>query len=161
MHRLCRARLLLRRRSAVVRSALPAGFFVSRDRYIHIYWLIRFSVSAFGIMVLLLRRPIARFAGRHPGTVVGVAISIVMAILTTEVVLRHRHVRAAEEVPRAMEPSRRLDPILGWVFVPSRVGYQRSRTRGVTEYAFDRNGYRGSAENRNRRSSDRLSLLRC
>src|SRR5438046_9263750 len=65
------------------RHFLP-GFFVSRDRYIHIYWLIRFAASALGILLLLLRRPIARFTAAHPGTLARVARSSLLGSRRTE-----------------------------------------------------------------------------
>jgi hypothetical protein len=55
--------------------------------------------------------------------------------------LRRTRLRAAEEVPPRKEPLRYLDARMGWLFVPSHVGYQSNNGRRV-QYAFDRNGYR-------------------
>src|SRR5438093_8671761 len=119
---------------------LPA-FFVSRSKYILVYQRARFAIAAAGAITLLLRRPIEGVIARNRSRVLHVTISIVLAFCAAELVLRRTQLRAAEEVPAAMEPRRRLDPRLGWVFVPSRVGYQ-TRNGQIVDYAFDRNGYR-------------------
>jgi hypothetical protein len=93
------------------------------------------------LIALVIRRPFARFVVQSPARALQVAVAILLAFGTTELALRQRYFRAAEEVPARVEPSRRLDANLGWVFVPARSGYQR-RPGEVIEYAFDRNGYR-------------------
>jgi hypothetical protein len=73
--------------------------------------------------------------------VISIALAIVMAFGVSELMLRRVHLRAAEEVPERKEPLRHLDARFGWLFVPSRVGYQSNNGRRV-QYAFDANGYR-------------------
>jgi hypothetical protein len=120
---------------------LPA-FFVSRAKIVRVYSLARLGTAALGVaLALVVRRPLARFVVLEPARALHVGLAIVLAFGATELVLRQRHLRSAEEVPARNEPRRRLDSQLGWVFVPSRSGYQ-TRERRVIEYAFDRNGYR-------------------
>jgi hypothetical protein len=123
------------------RHFLP-GFFGSRAKYIQMESYARVAAAALGVaLVLVVRRPIARFVAHRPERALHAVLAIVLAFGASELVLRQRHLRAAEEVPAQNEPRRRLDPRLGWVFVPSRAGYQIKDGR-VVEYAFDRNGYR-------------------
>lgn len=123
------------------RHFLPA-FFVSRAKYIRIESYARVAAAAVGVtLALIVRRPIARFVVHRPARALNAVLAIVLAFGASELALRQRHLRAAEEVPAQSEPRRRLDARLGWVFVPSRAGYQIKDGR-VVEYAFDLNGYR-------------------
>jgi hypothetical protein len=102
----------------------------------------RVATAALGLaLVLVVRRPLARFVADRPARALHTALAIILAFGASEFILRHRYLRAAEEVPARNEPRRRLDPRLGWIFVPSRTGYQ-TKDGQVVEYAFDRNGYR-------------------
>ena len=122
------------------RHFLPT-FFVPRARYVHTETYVRVAIAAVGIVLALVARPLARFVTRNPALALQSLFAIVMAFGATELVLRQTSIRAAEEVPARKEPSRRLDPRFGWLFVPSRAGYQ-TRSGHVIEYAFDRHGYR-------------------
>jgi hypothetical protein len=123
------------------RHFLP-GFFVSRAKYVQMESYARVAAAALGVALMLIgRRPIARFVVHRPARALHAVLAIVLAFGASELALRQRHLRAAEEVPAQSEPRRRLDARLGWVFVPSRAGYQIKDGR-VVEYAFDRNGYR-------------------
>jgi hypothetical protein len=123
------------------RHFLPT-FFVSRGKYLEVYWRVRVGTAVLGMSIaLILRRPIARFLVSSPGTALSAALSIAMAFGATELVLRQQHFRAAEEVRATVEPRRHLDARLGWLFVPSRAGYQ-TKDGSVVQYAFDRHGYR-------------------
>ena len=118
------------------------GFFVSRAKYVSVYWRVRIATAAVGAgLALVLRRPMARFIAQNPARALHAVLAIVLAFGASELVLRQRPFRAAEEVQARVEPRRRIDPYLGWAFVPSRAGYQ-TRLGQVIEYAFDRNGYR-------------------
>jgi len=121
---------------------LPS-FFVPRQHYLHAYWQVRIAIVLIGMgLAIVARHPIARFIADSSATAATIFIAVVLGFVASEALLRQRPFRAAQEVPARSEPSRRLDPYLGWTFIPSRVGYQRSKTAGVTEYAFDRSGYR-------------------
>jgi hypothetical protein len=123
------------------RHLLPA-FFVTRDQYVRMEMCIRIAAAATGLVIALLaRRPLARAIAASPSRAVSIALAIVMAVGGSELMLRRVHLRAAEEVPERKEPLRHLDARLGWLFVPSRVGYQSNNGRRV-QYAFDGNGYR-------------------
>ena len=122
---------------------LPS-FYVARARYVAIETVVRIMVAALGaILALLARRPLARFIILKPARALQITLAVLLAFPATELVLRLRHHRAAmtEEYPAEVEPSRRLDSQLGWVFIPSRAGHQTVGTR-VVEYAIDSAGYR-------------------
>jgi hypothetical protein len=68
-------------------------------------------------------------------------LAILLALGTSELVLRRTYKRAVEEVAPDEVPYRHPDPWLGWTFVPLRTGKDRIGGREV-EYAFDSSGYR-------------------
>src|SRR5437660_4492021 len=117
------------------RDFLPA-FFVTRAQYVRMETDVRIAAAAIGLLIALLaRRPIARTIAASPSRVISIALAIVMAFGVSELMLRRVHLRAAEEVPERKEPRRHLDARFGWLFVPSRVGYQSNNGRRV-QYAF-------------------------
>jgi hypothetical protein len=123
------------------RHFLPA-FFVSRAQYVRMEMIARVSAAILGLAIaILIRRPLARSIARNPSGALSTAFAIVLAFGASEMMLRRVHLRAAEEVPERKEPLRHLDARFGWLFVPSRVGYQSNNGRRV-QYAFDGNGYR-------------------
>jgi len=123
------------------RHFLP-GFFVTRAQYVRLETEVRAAAAIAGIAIaLLLRRPIARSLAGNPSRSLSTLLAVLMAFGVSELMLRRIHLRAAEEVPERKEPLRYLDARLGWLFVPSRVGYQSNNGRRV-QYAFDGNGYR-------------------
>jgi hypothetical protein len=123
------------------RHFLPA-FFVTRAEYVRIETIVRIAIAAAGLLIALVaRRPLARAIAASPSRAISIALAIAMAFGASELMLRRVHVRAAEEVPERKEPLRHLDARLGWLFVPSRVGYQSNNGRRV-QYAFDNHGYR-------------------
>jgi len=123
------------------RHFLPA-FFISRAAYVRTEWLARMTALLLGLtLALLARRRIARALSADWTRVFATLLAIVLAFSTAELLLRRTRLRAAEEVPLRKEPLRQLDPRLGWLFVPSHVGYQSNNGRRV-QYVFDRNGYR-------------------
>jgi hypothetical protein len=122
------------------RHFLPA-FFVTRAEYVRMETIVRIVIAAAGLLIAIAARPLARSIAGSPSRAVSIALAIVMAFGASELMLRRVHLRAAEEVPERKEPLRHLDARLGWLFVPSRVGYQSNNGRRV-QYAFDGNGYR-------------------
>ncbi len=123
------------------RHFLPA-FFVARVQYVRMEIYARLSVAIVGIVfVAVMRRRVAYWIADSPSRAVSTALAVVISFGVTELALRRIHLRAAEEVSERKEPLRRLDSRLGWLFVPSRVGYQSNNGRRV-QYAFDGNGYR-------------------
>src|SRR5438067_8088889 len=122
---------------------LPS-FYTSRSRYVWIESIVRIAIAAVGaVLALVVRRPLGKFITYHPARALQITLAILLAFPATEFVLRMRHrlVAMAEEYPAEVEPSRQLDSRLGWIFVPSRSGYQRVGNRTV-EYAIDSAGYR-------------------
>jgi hypothetical protein len=120
---------------------LPS-FFTPREELLETALHVRLAVAAVGIIVaVFLRRRIARAVAKEPLYLLTISIAIALAAGTVEMVLRARHIRAAEEIPPQFEPRRHLDARLGWLFDAPHVGYDRHLGRRY-EYAFDRNGYR-------------------
>lgn len=123
------------------RHFLPS-FFVRRDEYVRIYIAARVTAIVVAlIMLFLARRPLAQAIVHHPDIVIGSVLAIVLSFGAAEWILRHKRMRAAEEVPPPKEPLRSLDARAGWLFVPSHVGYQSNNGRRV-QYVMDGNGYR-------------------
>jgi hypothetical protein len=120
---------------------LPA-FFVSRDTYVRGEWMGRIAAALLGIVLALVVRPrVGRFVARRPALVISTCVASVLAFATSELILRQLHVHAAPEEPFGQEPRRRLDPRLGWTFVPSRSVRHLEGHREI-DYAFDPKGHR-------------------
>jgi hypothetical protein len=128
------------------RHFLPT-FFTPRRETVLAATIARVAAAALGVaLAFVLRSPIGRFLARvGAGTLLAdaarVSLAVVLALGTSELVLRRTYSRATEERPPDEEPRRRRDPQLGWVFEPSRTGRDREGGR-VIEYAFDPAGYR-------------------
>ena len=123
------------------RHFLPA-FFVSREAYVWWESLGRIGAAVAGASVALVLRPrIGRFVARNAALTLNATLAALMAIAVSEFALGYVHRHAAEEEPVGREPRRRLDPQLGWTFVPARVARQMEGGR-IIEYAFDPSGYR-------------------
>ena len=109
--------------------------------------LARLAVEALGLALVLLVRPMAgRAVGRMTAPAVAaaaarIALAVALAMGAYEIALRVLYPRAREEVSPGAEPLRRHDAVLGWVFVPSRVGRVWLGGRPV-DYAFDADGER-------------------
>jgi len=122
---------------------LPS-FYTPRSRQVLIETIVRIVVAVLGaVLALIARRPLAKFIADHPGRALQIALAVLLAFPATEFVLRTRYPRMAmkEEYPAHIEPSRQLDPRLGWVFVPSRTGQQTVGNRTI-DYVIDSAGYR-------------------
>jgi hypothetical protein len=125
------------------RHFLPT-FFLSRSTYVLVETVVRVAIAALGAALALAARPrISRFIAHRPARALNVMVAVVLAFGASELILRVRNPRAAmvEEEPTYIEPSRRLDPRLGWAFVPSRTGRDNIGGR-VVVYAIDSAGYR-------------------
>lgn len=123
------------------RHFLPA-FFIPREIYVAIESIGRIGAVVIGCLLLFVIRPRAgRFIARNPLLVCNALIAIVLAIAASEVILSQLHVHAADQEPAGQEPRRRIDPRLGWTFVPSRAAHHLENGR-LVEYAFDARGYR-------------------
>ncbi len=123
------------------RHFLP-GFYVTAGLYATMLFRARAIAAILGaLLAFVLRRPLARLLARNPSLTLQAALAVVMAFVTSEMILRRQVFRATEEVPAMEEPRRRLDPMLGWMIVPARRGiHDRNGVR--VEYAFDERGYR-------------------
>jgi hypothetical protein len=123
------------------RHFLP-NFFWSRHAYVLLESVIRIAIGALGaVLALIARRPVGHFVAHSPGRAIPIVVAVVMAFGVSELILRQVRLRAAMEEPPLIEPSRRRDARLGWVFVPSRTGRHNIGGR-VVEYAIDSEGYR-------------------
>jgi hypothetical protein len=123
------------------RHFLPS-FFLPRRLYILVESVIRGVIGGVGALLALVARPcVGRYIAHRPGRTLHMVLAVVLAFAASELILRQLHFRAAMEEPPHIEPSRRRDPRLGWVFVPSRTGRQHIGGR-VVEYAIDAAGYR-------------------
>lgn len=120
---------------------LPS-FWYSRQEMLETEQRVRLAVAAAGVVITLFaRKGVAHAIAREPLYLLTTSMAVTMALGVTELVLRMRHVGAAEEVAPRYEPRRHLDARLGWLFDPARAGYDLHLGQRY-EYAFDRNGYR-------------------
>lgn len=136
---------VLANRAWLERHFLP-GFYVTYSKYVAMLFRARLIAAILGVLlVLIIRRPLARLLVRNPLLTLQTAIAIALAFAASEMILRRQVFRAREEVPAMEEPRRRLDPVLGWMIVPARRG-QHDRIDGQKgrpiEYAFEEHGYR-------------------
>jgi hypothetical protein len=127
------------------RHFLPP-FFVRRNVYIVVAWFGRGLLVAVAVLVLLLRPRLGRFVLRVPvrtliADIARILLAIALALGASEGVLRLTFRHSSEEQPATQVPYRRLDPQLGWVFIPNRTGSSSSAGRTI-EYTFDHSGYR-------------------
>jgi hypothetical protein len=120
---------------------LPS-FWTPREEMLATLLHVRIAVASAGLfLALVVRKPLARAIAKEPLYLLTVSVAVLMALGVTELFLRTRHIRAAEEVEPHSEPRRHLDARLGWLFDPSRAGYDLHLGERY-EYAFDGNGYR-------------------
>src|SRR4051794_8653989 len=116
------------------RHFLPA-FFIPPAQYVGAEQMARLAVALIGVVLaVLLRRRAARFIAKDPVLILTTLLAFVLAFGSAELFLRRGRLRAAEEVAPRKEPLRFLDARLGWLFVPSHVGYQSNNGRRV-QYA--------------------------
>jgi len=114
----------------------------------------RWIGAALGLGALALAPALARRAGRasprlRPSSVAGVALAVTASLGVTELYLRHLHVRLASgDAPRGREERdagmTRVDPRLGWAYVPARTTWTRVGGRAVP-YVIDADGARAAS----------------
>jgi hypothetical protein len=122
------------------RHFLPS-FFMPRAWYVGIETAVRAAIACAGGLLVLARRPISRLLARAPRMIASIAVAAVLALVTSEAVLRAVHLRPTEWLLPEEEPLRQPDARLGWVLAPGRTG--RTQVGGRTvEYAVDSSGYR-------------------
>ena len=128
------------------RHFMPS-FFVSRRVYVLAASSVRAAIGALAVALVFFARPrigrlIARVRGRTLfADVARITLAIVLALGTSELMLRHTFRLAAMERPADEVPYRQRDQTLGWTFAPARTGWDTLGGRTI-EYAFDSAGYR-------------------
>ena len=123
------------------RHFLPS-WFVPHRWYVAIESSVRVLIAAAGVsLAVIARARLARVVASAPGRIMASACAAVLALGAGELVLRSVHLRAAEWLAPSEEPRRRLDPRLGWTFVPARTGQNVVGGRRI-DYSFDATGYR-------------------
>lgn len=120
------------------RHILPE-FFQPRDEQLRALTGVRAAMLALG---LLLIWPVGPWlARRRPADVLPYVAAIALAVVTAEVLLRVLPWYSIHQLPAQREPQRQRDPVMGWTYLPDRVG--RGVLGGRTiEYAFDPAGHR-------------------
>jgi hypothetical protein len=132
---------VLARQPWLDRHFLPS-WFVPHRWYVAIESSVRVALAATGLcLAFVVRARIARLMTSHWDRIVLSVLAAILALASSEMVLRRAHLRAAEWLAPNEEPQRRIDARLGWTFVPSRVGQSTIGGRAV-EYAFDAAGDR-------------------
>jgi hypothetical protein len=119
------------------RHFLPS-FAQTRAFQWHMIEALRAALALAGLAILLFVRP------RSLVTMLSVLLAVAAAVTATELVLRTRTWRAAQDHMPQREPLRRPDPLLGWVFAANRTINDRI-DGGPVHYATDANGYRVAA----------------
>jgi hypothetical protein len=122
------------------RHFLPS-FVTGRVVYVGIETTIRVATAAFGVLLAVARRRVARLVGHDPILILTCGAASVAALGASELVLQHVRVPPAEWLIHEEEPRRQPDARLGWTLVPSRIGHLAIGGRTI-EYAIDRAGYR-------------------
>ena len=120
---------------------LPS-WFLPHQWYVLIESSVRVLIATLGVTLAVFKLSrVARLITAAPVPVVLSALAALLALGTSELLLRRVHLRAAEWLVPDEEPRRRHDARLGWIFEPSRTGQSHIGGRTV-EYAFDPAGYR-------------------
>jgi hypothetical protein len=123
------------------RHFLPS-WFVPHRWYVAIESSVRLLIAAAGVLLAFVTRArLARMVASAPGRVIASIGAAVLALGAGELALQRIQLRAAEWLVPNEEPRRRLDPRLGWTFVPARTGQNTVGGRTI-DYAFDSAGYR-------------------
>lgn len=122
------------------RHFLPS-FFIPRPWYVWIETVVRSAIGTAGAILVISRGRLARIFLRAPRMMVHVIVAAVLAIVSSEVVLRWIHLRPTEWLLPEQEPRRQDDPLLGWVMAPARTGRRTISGRSI-EYTIDADGYR-------------------
>jgi hypothetical protein len=118
------------------------SFFLPRHWYVVLETFGRLAMATLGALFVFVARPrAARFAARTPARALHIVIAVVLALGTSELVLRHVHLRPTEWLSPDDEPRRQPDPRLGWTWAPARTGRKTIGGR-VIDYTIDPAGYR-------------------
>jgi hypothetical protein len=123
------------------RHVLPS-FYLPRHWYLLFYVVGRWSVVILGgVLVFAAPRLAACLSSRTMLRMLPVALSALLALGMSELVLRQVHLHPGEWLRPEEEPRREADSRLGWTLVPSRIGRNTVSGRAI-EYAIDAAGYR-------------------
>ena len=128
------------------RHLLPQKF-VPRGQQVLVWWGERATFVAFGLLLVWpVRRHVARIvrAGQGQDLLVSIllfALAGGLAVLASETVLRTGNWERLERWVAEEEPLRHAEPVLGWVNVPSHVGFETYRGRTI-RYDVDAQGRR-------------------
>jgi hypothetical protein len=118
------------------------SFFLPRHWYVVLETFGRLAMATLGALFVFVARPrAARFAARTPARALHIVIAVVLALGTSELVLRHVHLRPTEWLSPDDEPRRQPDSRLGWTWAPARTGRKTVGGR-VIDYTIDPAGYR-------------------
>ena len=128
------------------RHLLPQKF-VPRSQQILVWWGERAAFGAFGLLLVWpVRRQVARIVRTGQGRDLLISILLFglaggLAVLASEAVLRTGNWERLERWVATEEPLRHAEPMLGWVNVPSHVGFETYRGRRI-RYDVDAQGRR-------------------
>ena len=118
------------------------SFFLPRHTYVVLETCGRVLMAIVGAWLVFVARPrVGRFAARTPRRALEILISIVLALVASDLLLRYVHLRPVEWLSANQEPRRQADPHLGWTWIPARTGHKSIGGR-VIDYAIDAAGYR-------------------
>jgi hypothetical protein len=122
-------------------------FAIARSTLVVAEMTVRALVLLTGVaLVFILRDPIAAVMSRATiGGVLRIILALVLALVCAELLLRAHPPYPHDADPLQLEPRRRVDPLLGWAFVPARSVVAEEAGRAVS-YSFDNAGHRVSAQ---------------
>ena len=142
---------LLARQSWWDRHFLPV-FFFSHAKYVLAEKLVRLAAVLAGFFLVMFAGPMtARKARRMPVleiaiTFMSILLAVALALVVTELTMRHKFAFAAAEAQPGEEPVRQPDRRLGWVFLPAHDGTSIGGERRIA-YSTDGLGYRVRSQN--------------
>jgi hypothetical protein len=123
------------------RHVLPS-FFLPRHWYVRLYVVGRWSVVTLGGFVAFAAPRLAsRLSSRMLLRMLPLALSALLALGASELVLRQVHLHPGEWLRPGEEPRRQADSRLGWTLVPSHIGRNVVGGRAI-EYGIDAAGHR-------------------
>ena len=122
-------------------------FAIARSTLVAAEMTVRGLIFLTGVaLVLVLRQPIAAVMSRATiGGALRITLAVVLALGCAELLLRVHPPYPHDADPLQLEPRRRVDPLLGWGFVPARSVVAEEAGRTVS-YSFDNAGHRVSAQ---------------
>jgi hypothetical protein len=122
-------------------------FAIARSTLVAAEMTVRVLIFLTGVaLVLILRKPVAAAMSRATiGGALRISLAVVLALGCAELLLRAHPPYPHDADPLQLEPRRRVDPLLGWGFVPARSVMAEEAGRAVS-YSFDNAGHRVSAQ---------------